>query len=76
MLGKQWDEFVSLPLGGFPDTVLSSKERVGEVKNFIIKDNNHTYVTDSSFSPSHNPLSPNSVQDQFSPYNYPYNVKR
>ena len=23
-----------------------------------------------------NPLSPNSVQDQFSPYNYPYTVKR
>ena len=23
-----------------------------------------------------NPLSPNSIQDQFSPYNYPYTVKR
>ena len=23
-----------------------------------------------------NPLSPNTVQDQFSPYNYPYTVKR
>ena len=23
-----------------------------------------------------NPLSPNNVQDQFSPYNYPYTVKR
>ena len=60
-------------IGVFPDIVLSSKERVGEVKSFKIKDNNHRYVTDSSFSPSHNSLSPNSVQDQSS-YNYPYNV--
>ena len=28
------------------------------------------------FSAKFNPLSPNSVQDQFSPYNYPYTVKR
>lgn len=34
-VGKTMDEFVSLPLGGFPDIVLSSKERVGEIKNFV-----------------------------------------
>jgi len=33
-----------------------------------VTSNTHTYMF--------NPLSPNSVQDQFSPYNYPYTVKR
>ena len=46
---------------------------LGQIVSIRVKTLSHTNLVASRHI---NPLSPNSIQDQSSPYNYPYTVKR